>query len=166
MKLELKHLAPYLPYELKAITTKEGYKNPLYGVIDYWSKYGNVENEISISSDEGYYLCQPHELKPYLRPMSDLYKERNGKIDIVELAKMSLNWDWRLDRFDGQTVARSGESIFFYNDVYNLFELHTSKDKYVAFNQLQLFEYLFANHYDIYGLLDQNLAININEIEL
>jgi hypothetical protein len=54
MKLELKHLAPYLPYKLKAIDSD--------GNID-------IVTCIDIEEIDGY------KIKPILRPLSDLKKE-------------------------------------------------------------------------------------------
>lgn len=147
-KIELKHLAPYLPYGLKAITTKETYKDPQVGIIDYWSKNGNVENEISISSDEGYYLCQPHEIKPLLRPLSDLYKEIDGEIPA---------------------------DILFPKEYYSLIDFY---EEYNRENQIQSFikdglnwcetysfwEYLLSKHFDVFSLIDKGLAIDLNSI--
>ena len=103
--------------------------------------------------------------KPLLLPLSALYEEIDGEIGIVELAKMSLNWAWKLDRYEGQTIARSSSSIFFYNDVYQLFEIHTSDGKYVAFNQLALFDYLFSHHYDVFDLCSKGLAIDKRSVK-
>ena len=99
-------------------------------------------------------------------PFWDSYKKIDGKIGIVELARISLDWDWKLGGYEDidKTVIYGAEyysSFFFWNDKYKMFELtDTCKQEHLAFNQLALFEYLFANHYDVYGLIDQNLAIN------
>jgi hypothetical protein len=60
MKLEIKHLAPYLPYELK-MQVKD------YHGIEYVSQILTTENIGNFINGE--------ECKPILRPLSDLNKE-------------------------------------------------------------------------------------------
>ena len=66
MKLELKHLAPYLPYELKAIIRlREDSSLPI-----------DDECVVNVSCFEAAYLGSEYdEFKPILRPLSDLNKE-------------------------------------------------------------------------------------------
>ncbi|MGV7234635.1 MAG: hypothetical protein ACQ9ET_00110 [Nitrosomonadaceae bacterium] len=73
-KLELKHLAPYLPYGLK-IKTKHG--------IDTMETL----NEFCVNGDcEEWYSYEDHpeevlQFKPILRPLSDLTKEIECNVD-------------------------------------------------------------------------------------
>lgn len=176
MKLELKHICGYLPYGLKAITTCVSYKNPSVGIVDYWSIHGNVENEISILADHGYYLCEIKDCKPILRPMSDLYKEIDGAVHIVELAKIATSktlsdkGDWELgneyDWFGNAfRVVRNSFSlaIFYYHEKTQSFHF-SSNGVEIHASRLRLFNYLFEHHFDIYGLIDKGLAIDINSL--
>jgi len=61
MKLELKHLAGYLPYGLRIARFNQG---EIYKKIEYLLRGTNI-NEV----------VRYHNLKPILRPISDLTKE-------------------------------------------------------------------------------------------
>ena len=72
MKLELKHLAPYLPYKCRGVRYSETAKGNLFTVLDA----GNIH---SFMDDF------PH--KPILRPLSDL---RNKELDYwIEIAEVT-----------------------------------------------------------------------------
>lgn len=88
MKIELKHYTSYLPYELQVKdpeTLAPGVMvsicTGMIGLLLYEDK-DNIE----------YY--EPHQVKPILRPMSDLHKEiefnGNKIIPIVELGKIAF----------------------------------------------------------------------------
>ena len=73
-KLELKHLAPYLPYGLKCINSKESY------LQTGEDRTGNLETisindgDCVIMGENGYFLVGYDEVVPILRPLSDLTK--------------------------------------------------------------------------------------------
>lgn len=132
MKLELKHLAPYLPYGLKGID----YDNKTYLFIgldcngkEYWDC-----NEVL--DKKGY------DVKPILRPLSDLTEEIeiNGE-KFVPKNKLTEMFDYIT--FD----YRAFESDFFLSMPYDLVK--------------QLFEW----HFDVFGLIEQGLAIDINTLK-
>jgi hypothetical protein len=127
MKLELKHLAGYLPYRLKVsnnlfpydINTVSGLKNETY-FIENESKYayGDI------------YTC-----KPILRPLSDLKKEIevNGEKFVPK--------DWIGYNYIGENL-----------------------DTNIATWSHRTIQKLLEWHFDIYGLIEQNLAIDINTL--
>lgn len=106
-------------------------------------------------------------IKPLLRPMSDLYKERNGKIDIVELFRLLCVENEPIEDFKLQVrpnmLVIDRDFMFYYNRD-GAFRYYSHRIDGFIPNQLALFEHLFANHYDIYGLIDQDLAIDINTL--
>lgn len=144
MKLELKHLAPYLPYKLK-VKTKIGNlilcqlnnstkwnawfyfcrnsknKNQLYN-------FNNLKNADGIG--RGFLL---KEITPILRPISDIEKEIevNGK-KIVPL-----------DYFSGFFDFEYGIESIDYKRAQKLLEWH----------------------FDIFGLIEKGLAIDINTLQ-
>tara|TARA_R110000803_G_C11885991_1_gene310365 strand:+ start:427 stop:813 length:387 start_codon:yes stop_codon:yes gene_type:complete len=127
MKLELKHLAPYLTYGLKCKST-----TILFGEED------NGIYEMSLISMRGVLKGTG---KPILRPLSDLTKEIevNGNLFIPNhhpLFKIFINadMDWFMDNCP-----------FF-----------------VDYVQVQK---LLEWHFDIFGLIDKELAIDINTLE-
>ena len=126
MKLELKHLAPYLPYGLK---NQRAFHKPK--VID-----GIVGNKVYFG-DTVLFINQ---IEPILRPLSDLTKEIkvNGNLFTPNhhpLFKIfiSADMDWFIDNCP-----------FF-----------------VDYGQVQK---LLEWHFDIFGLIELGLAIDINTI--
>jgi hypothetical protein len=138
MKLELKHIAPYLPYGLK-IASKS-----LSGVITntYIMELENY-NDCGI----GNVVFGINQI-PILRPLSDLTREIevNGEniVPITELLKISsfdvdkMNWEEQLD----------------YSYIYC--ELQS-----INWYDIQL---LLEWHFDIFRLIEQGLAIDINTL--
>lgn len=118
MKLELKHLTPYLPYGLKIRNQafRIDYVNKEFGVLNgiyplykdekcYW-QYTTSENSTGSSLKN----C-----KPILRPLSDLTKE---------------------------------------------YDLDNSYEGW----QSEWIEHLLSKHFDVFGLIEKGLAIDINTI--
>lgn len=181
-ELQLKHLAPYLPYELKFIN-KDGVilrMDALYS-MDYnvWAytryiKGERDENDINSKyfssqncSGGGYYLKQ---VKPILRPMSDLSKPclTDGKTPILELAKIAIK-SYEII-FTIKHLNTYSNIAFFVNGEefgYRGFEFYLSDnhDSPLEVNQLELFQYLFEHHFDVFGLIDKGLAVNINALK-
>lgn len=106
-------------------------------------------------------------IKPLLRPMSDLYKEINGVVPIVELAKIAFpKKKFLLSR----TGCWCGAEKFMFDKAVKAFRtLHESggalyKGDEIIY-QLDLFNYLFSHHFDVYNLIGQGLAIDINKVK-
>lgn len=136
MKLELKHIAPYLPYGLKTVNFNVGklLDKPLISEV--------------IASNIMCFTDGTTESKIILRPLSDLTKEIevNGKkfVPLTELLNISnfdvskMSWEEQLD----------------YGHIY-------CDLSFINFYDLQL---LLEWHFDVFGLIDENLAININTL--
>ena len=165
-KLELKHIAPYLPYGLKyqgyygGVSTMRDIKH----IRDYNEETDEYTPNIQV---DGYTI---EFIKPLLHPLSDLYKEIDGKVGIVDLAKISADFKWKLGRFycDGEyiDVAECRYGVFLYNKSNRVFELCNIYGLCgVAPNQLDLFTYLFQHHYDVFLLIDKGLAIDKTKIK-
>jgi hypothetical protein len=136
MKLELKHLAPYLPYGLK-IKWKD-----IYEMISLRS------NErcqlVDKFSDEVYGVKLLH-IKPILRPLSELDK----LIEVnFEMLNSGLHDVELIDLFCCENT----------NTDEPLVDLDLNKLPY------ECIEYMFRNHYDFFGLIPAELAIDINTI--
>ena len=148
-KLELKHLAPYLPYGLKVkVITKSGHldnvaldligaairKEEHYG--DIWK--ANVE-------DFGITAWYPlGDVKPILRPLSDLTKEieHNGE-RFVPIQRLGY------DKVTPSPITRLLDDL-------------KNRPKLLPY---WLFEKLFEWHFDVFGLIEAGLAIDINTID-
>jgi len=144
MKLELKHIAPYLPYGLKLIHNQIGDSelskmtiSNLETVVDMVNR--NVENKAMF---------------PILRPLSDLTKEIevNGE-KFVPIERILRTYRKEFG-FDYCTI----------ND-FEIWALDADAkptDETMTLNDyLKLFKY----HFDVFGLIEQCLAIDINTIE-
>jgi len=128
-KLELKHLAPYLPYGLKV---KD---------IAYSATFGlSLTNIILPLKDNEYY-------KPTLRPLSDL---NESEIDNI----YTLFIDNRHD------IEREWIEI----NVNMLKTEHFSIKWAIDLMPYLLMEYLYEHHYDVFGLIEKGLAIDINTL--
>lgn len=112
MTLELRHLAPYLPYGLM------GYATDI-----------NISEKITVHNVT-HVLFEQEKIKLILRPLSDL----NKTIDLSPYFHQCSDMDGGIR-----------ENIFScpYSD----------------------FETLFKHHFDIFGLIDAGLAIDINTIK-
>jgi hypothetical protein len=133
MKLELKHLAPYLPYKLM-VRYKPHFSD------DFKIKELDV-NAIAFSLQQ--------QDKPILRPLSDLTKE----IEVNGEKFVPIEWfenDSIVDYFDGNIWVKF------------LFEDGRGDLSLIPFGMIQK---LLEWHFDIYGLIENILAIDINTLE-
>ena len=143
MKLELKHLAPYLPYglEVNANDSDLGIKN-FTGEISSWEYYNtrfNVWSEYKLES----HMVSIKNIKPILRPLSSMTEKESDELeDIIGCnfyIYVSGNGieieDIIIDPWGGQSVLRM-ETL---NRIY---------------------EWLFAHHFDVFNLIENNLAID------
>lgn len=174
-RLELKHIAPYLPYGLKVRHELEEKFNTLI-VMGIHDDGGRVryENEKDVSPKFSLAVCwkERHKyestkyffiqdnFKPILRPLSDLAKEieHNGKAfhPIKELAKMPLtNEGNALMSFYSLNTIGVGKYL---EDVADYNAVNT---KYLSY---PLAQKLLEWHFDIHHLIDKDLAIDINNL--
>ena len=180
MKLELKHLASYLPYKLKVAsgdwydedckldrigTMVMNYDNYTPNNISINQLCGNIDGKFTI------YGVIKRKAKPILRPLSDLTKDIDGVVHLVELAKIEHPCSI-YHSFTGSSVEVAGNennSLNFRFDFDNEFFINSEFDcddiYYPVMYQLELYEYLFKNHFDVYGLIEKGLAIDVNMIE-
>lgn len=134
MKLEIKHLAPYLPYGLMIDASYYDEEKPL--IISYIDN--NLNAIVLCGQNVGAFaipIIQEYDLdkaKPILKPLSELTKEElrtqgfGSHIDYLTHENKGVEW--------------------------------TLKAPYEMVN------YLFEKHYDVFRLIDQGLAIDINTL--
>ena len=121
MKLELKHLAPYLPYGLK---NQRAFHKPK--VID-----GIVGNKVYFG-DTVLFINQ---IEPILRPLSDLTKEINMDGDMVSAYEI---------------LPRREKEDY--------------KNPIIGYWSWDAMQILLEHHFDVFGLIDAGLAIDINTL--
>lgn len=141
-KLELKHLAPYLPYDLEFIMAgDENFRVKMKGLgNDY------VLSDFEDNPEDGCVWCDFEDCKPILSPLSDLNKEIEIDGRKTTAAK---NIGQRLAKFYGTSPVLYKE------------------DTPIDVMEWTVFEYQEAIklHFDVFGLVEQGLAIDINTIE-
>ena len=152
MKLELKHLSGYLPYGLKVYRENKSIESDTFFIV-------GASKTCVFLQNNGLAVVDMERIKPILRPLSDLTKEievngekfvpndllnarfRQSSKDLVPYKSLRYNLE-----LDIQTEV--------YSQTIDLFDGHLIVT--------QLLEW----HFDIYGLIEQGLAIDINTLKL
>jgi hypothetical protein len=137
MKLELKHLTPYLPHKLRVI--HDG-KNKMLNV-----GRGSSNNWIGLSALLRWQEREHLSAFPILRPLSDLKKEITvGNSTFIPIDVIRSKPDFE--------TALWGVSVM----TGDLFQNRNI--------EYSLAQKLFKWHFDVFGLIGKNLAIDINSI--
>lgn len=136
MKLELKHLTPYLTYGLQ-IKDKDQILNlnTFYNHIlpeEYHKKFGKIGLEQILYDDY---------LKIILKPISDF----QNILDVKEF----IGFAW-CDAYDDYFDA-------WFNDICNI-------EKLILQCPYNVFNYFVSQHYDVFNLIKNNLAVSIHDV--
>lgn len=138
MKLEIKHIAPYLPYGLK-IQTQDKNGILIKTVDGIYEQY--KDGSFMLYWQENYGTIQASgNIKLILRPLSDLF---NG------------NYESILDEFSISSLGMFETAFLSEIRSLNAFD-------FVNYTTVLL---LLENHFDIYGLIEKGLAIGINTLQ-
>ena len=159
MKLELKHISPYLPYGLKIYEPTQEKALMLDILI---TTYTTEKIGLPFLFEKGEYKTQNG--LPILRPLSDLTKEieHNGKnFNPIEVLR-GEKW--------GKQLYWLGEDSKLFPNGYNSFDgLFIETDDYSIDIELDevcyIKERLFEWHFDVFGLIENGLAVDINTIK-
>jgi len=138
MELELKHLAPYLPYGLELR-------------LEYFSKkYSEqVTENITLNVDNIHIFYDDKNIKPILRPLSKLTND--------ELIPIGL-----IIRDIEKHKATYKDNIFAIEDAKAW--IRTGMKPVLSLKQVcEVMEHLYSIHADIFGLIDAGLAIEMEE---
>lgn len=142
-KLEAKHISPYLPYKLKFWHLKLCNTQELTRVKI--RRDGDIL--VDIESDTLIYESSINSnfIKPILRPMSDLTKKiKVNDVDIIPIEGMFLPCGERgiLTSWANENKCWLGTQVSYL-----------------------VYENLFELHFDVFGLIEKGLAIDINTIK-
>lgn len=163
-KLELKHLAAYLPYKTKV-------------------QRNNFEKSIIELTIENLQMILSNSDKLVLRPLSDLTKEIEVNsarfIPMLKLAEIGITDNEGItflcenNFISNFGFARYGIKILVHNEL-NYFNFMTEEISFYyenqhgqhdsIDNQYQLFQKLLEWHFDIFGLIEKGLAVDYNTI--
>lgn len=155
-------IIPYLPYNLKLQVN--GHRRTLSGVKI------SKEGSLVVNYDFMVWEVMNKSIKPVLRPLSDLVKEIDirGKkfIPLVELKKSGTDLnELRFKEYENCfSVIDNGEhELCLYLDTKSFHKYYRGEDR-SNINQIELHNKLLEWHFDIYGLIEEGEAIDINTI--
>lgn len=177
--LEIKHLAPYLPYGVKFISEldkpyDEFGRQPIWTINGIHELFGGY-SLLTKDNNDSYAITK---CKPLLRPLSDITKEieHNGE-KFVPLKRITKEY---YDP-DNETIF-DNENLF--KIVYNKY-CYPSNNKrtshwWLSYNeesisfdnqevesvlpQYRLLQKLFEWHFDLFGLIEKGLAVSYNDL--
>lgn len=147
-KLEIKHLAPYLPYGLR---------------VDYAGDYATLKGvdsngTLCIDDDnEGCNFVNIKYIKPILRPLSDLnniiYVDSKKILPYEELYKIRKN----VEIYKPLNITHNIEILI---------DTENYSQEIDLFDGYLIIQKLLEWHFDIYNLMENNLTIDINTLKL
>lgn len=181
-KLEyLQKLNPYLPYDLVVMSgdsydTDDRLEHKGIMTYDHSSDENSKSKDFSITEiafSKNNIVTRlgviKRKVKPVLKPLSDLYKEIDGVVGIVEIAReMGLKfvrYDLGRNCVDLYLTDRKGKKARFWYDCFKTGTFRLIIHGSNSVNQLVGFTYLFQHHYDVWDLIGQNLAIDKSKIK-
>jgi hypothetical protein len=135
MKLELKHLAPYLPYGLKI-------QGMTYGEIAELSCCTETSVNITDRAFQYGMWADIFDIKPILRPLSDL---DSGNFEGLFYS------EWLIEKY--HTIGIENQINRIEDDI-----------RWLNHCDYILIQHLFEWHFDVFGLIEKGLAIDINTI--
>ena len=168
MKLETKHLTAYLPYKLKVRVEdyKCDYVNREFDEViglHQWDKSGLLWSALT----DGGAKPSLDRIKPVLRTLSDLTKEievnGNKFVPCEELLKTKFK-----QHYNSETISRYKEicynsRVVWFQNIAN-YNMDIPNKINVLEQPYWVFQYLLELHFDIFGLIENNLAIDINTL--
>jgi len=154
MKLELKHVVGYLPYGLKCY-------NHYHPKLEI-NVIGFEKDSLLIVYDDSKFYSAFGAFKPILRPLSDLTKEIevNGEkfVPIEELKRVNRKIRFSDNRFMDYDDGKSKDVLHF--SFYDIFSYSLNFEEITEITN-KLYEW----HFDIHGLIENGLAIDINTLK-
>lgn len=178
LKLEVKHIAPYLPYGLKGVLIRDirdtftdeewcrDVENFNKGVI--WDYAGYVDEDLELPLGEGEfsgflirkeyaYTSADYDVKPILRPLSDLLNE----IEVDGEKIIPIEW-FEIGDEDNNSNEYDFGNIRIIRSLKSLAKNGSLND--IIFLPYGLIQKLIEWHFDIFGLIEKGLAIDINTL--
>ena len=164
MKLELKHIAPYLPYELRLSHIESGSVHTMLRV----DIFGGV-NALNLKI-----IGEDAILKPLLRPISSITEE-----EALELLKCAMPCSEQDVSKGSYSLAKDGSDLSFTTKDYCLCDYVVFIDNGTLgveceyktgglsnhYPDMVAYEWLFKNHFDVFGLIDRGLAIDKTKLK-
>lgn len=145
--IKLHEICGYLPYGMK-VRWCDGKVDKINPRIDYDAK-NEGEIDLQLFLFVIHETDTPEDLKPLLRPLSGLTKEieHNGK-RFVPIVKLLQEYCFDTNQMTEQEINEYAESMIEIDMSYMTAQM------------------LMEWHFDIHGLIDRNLALNLNDYEI
>jgi len=176
--LELKHLSAYLPYDLDVVCIDKGvtYFGKQISIHSFRIRKNFISNNYQlVYENEGVNI---KDIKPLLRPLSQLTQEieHNGErfVPMIEIVKMIEPYYVKIDESTSdfnvinKCIGKDRVYQLRYKNNYNnqgeisMLNFHENEkclwhsDRIIP---IKCHDKLFEWHFDIYGLIENNLAI-------
>ncbi len=136
MQLEIKHLAPYLPFGVKVRVLREDNEYDIFGL---------TPSQLTLFASNYHF-----EFKPILRPISDLNKQVEIEGKLITPIEMVLPYVADIPPF---LLEDERERL--------MLRLRLGMIDGIFYAQIQR---LLQMHFDIFGLIKEELALDINHI--
>lgn len=143
MKLEITHVTPYLPFDLKLSVHLVG--------DEYWTEIlrGINRNTLLIGGnriDVLPFTLPDLRIKPILKPLSDFN-------------------DVFTDLFDDDLDVRTFTNEDFLGE-HGFGSMQELQEMKIEWYPVGLFNLLVKHHFDVFGLIEKDLAVNMNKLSL
>lgn len=169
MKLEIKHLAPYLPNQpFIYFGALAGYEM-IYPVLGYQPhkiltyEDGNRGNRIWVDLEQfQYHRLVLHPLSSLTKPITHkgdtfvpMHRLKNGGTDLNQFRYMEWKGYGAIDNEEHETTFDPITMSFY--------QFYRGESR-MCTNQYEKFEKLFEWHFDVFGLIESGLAIDANTL--
>lgn len=164
-KLEIKHLAPYLAYGVNI----QYLGNEIVELVGF--------NKNTIYHTTGFFVELPCNIKPILRPLSDLTKEieHNGEkfVPIIYLSRLVDNGhnhiDSKINKSSNYITVMTDkcddvENVKFRFIIEGFSSIEGSGEPISLVTYDKIKSKLLEWHFDVFSLIEKGLAVNKNDI--
>jgi len=152
MKLELKHIIPYLPYDLQV----KCYDN-------VWSVEGFRKGvSLFLMDDSVLTSADLSDVKPILKPISSMTKEEAYELGAILISEADMEdkeigiGEMRLMGATYPTIVYKDKEDEEYSITIQFSSVGISGIDLVPY---EAYEWLFDHHFDVFNLIENNLAI-------
>lgn len=161
-KIEIYQLMKFAPYRIKLQYTHTGVIKELESLHNV-RDYDDIKVTIGWEDSEHIWMY-----KPLLKPLSDLtISDKDGITDIERLAKIAYpkaEKNIHMEDYNCFIDILKNYRFYYNKTEYSFYCIYCEDRECYVPNQLQLFEFLFEHHYDVYNWIENDLAVNINKL--
>lgn len=169
MKLELKHISSYLPYQLRIFHSAFMFRNnwneneigTMVGITDVveLDVLRETTFDIVMRRDKDFYKLHDSRghFKPILRPLSDLTKDINYGLSTYAFTDL-----FEIGDCDGCVFGFEHGNIKTIKSLENISKYNSYHD--INYLPNAVVNMMYEYHFDVFGLIEQDLAININTL--